>query len=159
MKKLIAVFVILVLTLIPESCLRRPLSVEDVESFVKENWNDIVLVNDYLLKQERVILLDDDGSIFIDFVDQRIDDDTVMEAIRSLWREGCVRITKFNEDNAIQYKIWRRDPDGVNCGFVYAIDHTQLPEVQYQIEITPLTIEGWYYYLEDFEKWRVENKE
>ena len=83
MKKLMAVFILLMLTLVPESCLRQPPSVDDVESFMKKNWNDIVIVNDFLLELENswAILSDDDGLIFIDFVDQRIEDERVSQKV------------------------------------------------------------------------------
>ena len=160
MKKLIGVLVILVLTLVPESCLRQPPSVDDVESFMKKNWNDIVIVNGFLLELENswAILSDDDGLIFIDFVDQRIEDDSVIEAIQSLWKKGCTRISKDNDgvenENAIKYTIWTRTIGSVACGFVYAIDHTQPPKVQFQTELIPLSIEGWYYYIDNYEEWR-----
>ena len=164
MKKLLAVFVFLVLTLIPESCLRQPPSVEDVESFMKKNWNEIVVVNDYLLGFENKDVLiyhdrfHDEDEILVDLDHQRIEDDAVMEALRSLYKAGCDGVYKSIDDtvnkNAIIYRIWRRDNGGVSCGFAYAIDHTQPPELQYQTELVALSIEGWYYYVENYEEWR-----
>ena len=164
MKKLLAVFVLLTLTLIPESCLRQPPSVEDVESFMKKNWNEIVVVNDYLLGFENKDVLiyhdrfHDEDEILVDLDHQRIEDDAVMEALRSLWKEGCTIISKdihgVEPSHAISYDIWTRTVGGVSCGFAYAIDHTQPPELQYQTELVALSIEGWYYYVENYEEWR-----
>ena len=160
MKKLIGVLVILVLTLIPESCLKQPPSVEDVESFVKKNWNEIVIINDYLLGLENrdASISYADGSIFIDSANGQIEDDSVRGAIQSLWKEGCTSIYKSiygDVSNAIDYCIWTRL--GECCGFVYAIDHTRPPELEYPTELVPLSIEGWYYYVENYEKWRENN--
>lgn len=160
MKKLVAVLVLLVLTLVPESCLRQPPSVEDVEAFMRKNWNDIAVVNDYLLElgEKDALISRDNGLVFIDFTHQEIKNDAVREAIQSLWREGCTYIYKDNEYHAIAYTIWTRTIDGISCGFAYAIDQTQPPELQYQTELVSLSIEGWYYYIENYEEWRQNRK-
>lgn len=164
MKKWMAMFVFLTLTLIPESCLRQPPNVEEVESFMDKNWESIVLVNDYLLGLgDRDAIIDcEEGDILIDLVLQQIEDDAVREAIQSLRREGCTGISKtINTDdikNAIDYLIWIRTIGGVSCGFVYAIDHTRPPKLQYQTELIPLSREGWYYYIENYEEWRENNR-
>ena len=161
MKKLIAMIVILVLTLIPESCLRRPLSANDVESFMSKNWDDIVLINDYLLEVggRDALVWDSDGTILIDLADQRIEEVEIKKAIQVLWSDGCFRISKQDDDNAIIYSIWKRYIGDIDCGFVYAIDHTRSPKVQYLTKLIPLSEEGWYYYLAEYEKWRVLNRD
>ena len=157
MKKLIAVIVILVLSLIPSSCFKSPPSAEDIEAFMKENRNDILLVNEYLLEIEgrHAIIWDNKGTILIDLCDQQIENDAVKKALRFLWQSRCYRIVKYDEDNAIAYHIWSRTMGGVSCGFVYAIDHTRSPKVQYLTKLIPLSEDGWYYYLADYEEWRV----
>ena len=159
MKKLIATVFLLALPIILLSCGMSPPSAKDMESFVNENWNDISLVNEYLLGlgDRNAIISDDDGSILIALVDQSIEDDAVRGAIRALWKSGCIGITKYNEDNAITYTIWKRTFDEADCGIVYAIDHTLRPEVQFQTELVPLSGEGWYYYLAEYNKWRSEH--
>ncbi|MCR4672191.1 MAG: hypothetical protein K5637_03000 [Lachnospiraceae bacterium] len=133
-----------------------PPSVEDVESFVTENWNDISVVNDYLLElgDRDAYISDNRGSILIDLDHEKIEDYAVMQSVQSLWKKGCYSIYKNREWNSISYSLWHRTMGGVGCGFEYAIDHTLLPEVQYQTELVPLSEEGWYYYLREYEKWR-----
>ena len=134
-------------------------SVEDVESFVTENWNDISVINDYLLElgDRDAYISDNDGSILIELHDGKIEDDAVMQSVQSLWKKGCDSIYKNRERNSISYSLWHRTMGGVECGFEYAIDHTLFPEVQYQTEMNPLSEEGWYYYLSEYEKWRSEH--
>lgn len=157
MKKLMATFFLLTFPIILVSCGMSPPSAEKMESFVAENWNDITLINDYLLElgDRNALISDDDGSILITLVDQSIEDNAVREAVLSLWRNGCKGISKRNEKNAITYTIWKRSIGQADCGFVYAIDHTLPPKAQFQTELVPLSEDGWYYYLADYEKWRL----
>ena len=150
MKKLAAVIIVLVLTLIPESCLRQPPNVEEVESFMNKNWESIVLVNNYLLKLGNKNYI----ALFNHSLQIEDKEEDVIIAIRSLERGGCYAVSKSVEDNSIHYEMWRRTIGEVDCGFVYAIDHTRPPEIQYQTKLVPLSIEGWYYYVASYVEWR-----
>lgn len=159
MKKLAATIVIAILTLILVSCRWNPPSPEDTESFIEDNWNEITLINEYLLGLEDrdAYISDDSGSVFIDLNWQIIENEKVKAAVQKLWKSGCTGISKYNENNAITYTIWRRTFGQVGCGFVYQIEETVLPDVQYETELVPLSRERWYYYLAEYEKWRTDN--
>ena len=164
MKKLIVIFSLLALELLLLTFLvtyeKKPPSVEDVDSFVAENWSDISTVNDYLLDlgARDAYITRSNGSILIDLDRLKIEDDAVMKAVRSLWKNGCKGIDMHIERNAISYTIWTRLSSQAACGFEYAIDHSLIPEAQYQTELVPLSEDGWYYYLAEYEKWRVEQQ-
>ncbi len=160
MKKLITIIFLLALIIILVLCRMNPPSAEDIESFVAENRNCIILINEYLLELEDrdAYISDDDGSILIALENQTIEDDAVREAIMCIWKKGCFSITKHNTNNAIVYTIWKRTIGHVDCGFVYAIDHSLPPKAVFQTELSPLSEEGWYYYLADYEGWRLEHE-
>ena len=156
MKKLIAVIIVLALSLVPLSCAKKLPSAEDAESYIKKNWKDIALVNDYLLKlgnKDYIALIKR-----IKYIENWEKNENVYRAILSLESEGCYIISKRIEDNAIYYGIWKSVLGKASCGFLYAIDHTRPPKLQYQTELIPLSREGWYYYIENYEEWRENNR-
>jgi hypothetical protein len=43
----------------------------------------------------------------------------------------------------------------VGCGVACAINDQDLPDIQYVTELLPMENEGWYYYVSDFNQWRL----
>ena len=156
---IILVIILLGLSLFVCSCglkFFEPPSAEEVDQFVEKHKEEIESVNDYLLELGDLdaSISHKDGSILVELEHQKIENETVRKAIRTLWRNGCIWITKYTSDNAITYTIWKRTYDEAEGGFVYAIDLTKLPDVQFRTELTPLSQAGWYYYLAEYNKWR-----
>ncbi len=165
MKRCIAFLCILVLTITLGACglnVLNPPSVEKMDEFVTEHKQEIDMINTYLLEleSENVHVISKEGSVLIDVGQleierQVIDNDAVREAVRFLWRSGCIGISKNTRSNAIVYKMWKRTYDEAVGGSVYAIDPSLSPEAQFQTELTPLSSEGWYYFLAEYNKWRL----
>lgn len=51
--------------------------------------------------------------------------------------------------------MWNRLSD-VACGIAYSIDGKEI-DIEYLTESVPLSEENWYYYVADFNEWRVRN--
>ena len=137
---------------------RNPPDEEDIESFMEKHGGEIHIINGYLLGlgDSDAIINNHTGAIVVDFEHRTVEDEAVREAIRVLWRGGCTSVFKCGDYNAIEYTIWKKTIGQVSCGFVYAIDEGSAPKVQFQTKLIPLPEDGWYYFLSEYEKWRVE---
>ena len=160
MKKRIIYVSILLLALLLESCGRYgfdPPREEEIESFVTEHFDEISIINNYLLELGNidVSISNGKGSVYIGREEKKIEDTTTKDIVRWLWRNGCKKIYKDCKNNAVVYKMWKRTYDEADCGFVYAIDSGKLPEAEFQTELIPLSEEGWYYYLAEYNEWRI----
>ena len=152
---ILIITIILILVACGLRTLKAP-SPEVVDIFISKHHKEIEIVNNYLLGLDGLdaSISGINVSILVELKEQTIEDDCVIDAIKTLWRNGCVWITKYIDDNAITYVIWKRTYDEAEGGFVFAIDYDQKPKVQFQTEMVPLTDSGCYYYLAEYNKWR-----
>ena len=82
-----------------------------------------------------------------------IREDAVLLALRSLRKAGCKNI--YYSRNTLQYCIWH-GTSSIDCGVAYRADG-QMPDIAYLTQCEPLEADGWYWYVADFEEWRVRN--
>jgi hypothetical protein len=85
-----------------------------------------------------------------------VSDQKVIDTVALLFSSGYQTITK--KENAIVFLRWTGRDSG--RGVVYSLDG-QLPNesvLPFLIRIEPLSIEGWYYYEEDFNEWKRRNE-
>lgn len=82
-----------------------------------------------------------------------IREDAVLLALRSLRKAGCKNI--YYSRNTLQYCIWH-GTSSIDCGVAYRADG-QMPDIAYLTQCEPLEVDGWYWYVADFEEWRVRN--
>lgn len=138
----------------------RPPSAETMDRFVIQNTKDLSNVVDYLLNYDAnsVNISSSDGSALSDFERVVITDEPVLASVRTLWQNGCINITKDVERNEIIFMIWKRSMDEADCGIVFALNNEVQPEVQFQTELIPLSENGWYYYLAEYNKWRASSR-
>lgn len=94
-----------------------------------------------------------DGTMFADFERHSIDNDAVIDAIRTLWKSGCSDILKDTENNSIAFELWFNEQD-VGCGILTEIDDSTDPTVQFLTFIERTDWQSWYYYVEDYNEWR-----
>lgn len=130
-------------------------SIQDRFEYNKEN---ITLVTEYLLdlSYPDAWIREPNGTYFSDFEWRTIEDERVCEAIETLWENGISNIDKTAEDNSISFEMWRSFQE-IDCGVAFSIDNTDCPTVQYMTYVEPLTERGWYYYVSDYNQWRVEH--
>ena len=136
--------------------LPEPPSKDEIETWFRENREDITLVTKELLQ------LDCDTCFVTDAYDRvvdyenawvPIDNQAFFPAVNRLCKAGCFQIAK-QEGNTVQYTMSNKF-GGVFSGLAYSPDY-KVPNVQFLTECE--LIEGeteWYYFVDDYEKWRV----
>jgi hypothetical protein len=132
------------------------------ETDFRRNKELIVIVRDYLItsnydsitihsvKEPETMFVMELGSV-------PISDSKVIDTVALLFNNGYQSITK--KENAIVFLRWTGRDGG--RGVVYSIDG-QLPNesaLPFLVRIEPLSIEGWYYYEEDFNEWKRRNRD
>lgn len=121
---------------------------------LQDNRNDINTVTVFLSELDycNVYVRDDGEHMQADLVDIYIDNAKVSEATKRLL-ETYVSINKIG--NTI-YLLQAKGPD-IGYGIAYSINGTDTPEVQFMTELTPLTEDGWFFYISDYNTWRSNN--
>jgi hypothetical protein len=140
----------------------EPPKIDKVEKVFQKYYDDIQIVVDLMVSLDyEVVIIDSDGrtglvntdGYHFESVEVALDTKTE-ETINRLLSEGYEQIVKNN--NTIQFRQWSRFND-VGCGIAYSINSVDKPEIQYLTELTPLGQDGWYYYVDDVNQWRLEN--
>ena len=133
---------------------RTPPSINEIEKILEKKYDDIMTVVNYMsnLNYQDIIISSANGEMKEDLVNIKIIDESVNDAIR--------RLERYNEDisferrgNNIFITIWNH-PQEISSGIAYTISENNIPEAHYQTEITPLSKDGWYYYICDYHIWR-----
>ena len=140
----------------------EPPDITVVEDVFQECYDDIQIVVDYLMDSEyesisidadsRSGLKDTDG-YHIESVELVLDSKTE-EAVQRLLCGEYEHIDKIGNTIEIVQWNWLND---VSCGVAFTINAQDLPEIQYVTELTPMKEDGWYYYVADFNQWRLEH--
>lgn len=132
---------------------------DKVESFKKDNECSIQIICDYLLKSEydSVYIDDANGQMYAGFEYIEIEDPTVNDCIKSLWKEKCKNISLITENNAITFRLGQTLIEGIEYGLAYPINDTSEIRVQFQTELIPLYNSKYYYYVSDYNEWRISN--
>ena len=125
----------------------------------ERDYSEIIQVVGYLNSLEDIsdASIDSaDGTMTLRFGDtMEITDKNVTKVISSLFRKGYDEIVK-DEDTTIYFVRWR-DFFGCHKGFAFSTDGTGELDIQFVTEQRPLSETDWYYYVSDYEEWRVQN--
>lgn len=135
----------------------------NMEDFLNENYTEIVTILDYILELdcESVIINEWDwninaSEIWVDFEYIQVKDDKVKDAIEFIIGNGkCESI--YKSANTVEFTVWLPFLKELSAGLAYSIDGINVPEVAYATETVPLSKDGWYFYFEDYNEWRVNN--
>lgn len=101
-----------------------------------------------------------DGTMLVHYKDDRIvkdaeiSDEDVLSTVSVLMKKGYFNITKHG--STIYFERWRNQ-FGCSKGFVFSVDGTGELDIQFLIGRMELDKTDWYYYVSDYEKWRVMN--
>ena len=130
------------------------LDMNRAQKILRDNRNDINIVTDFLSELDycNVYIRNDGEHMQADLVDIYINDARVSEATKRLL-DTYVNINKIG--NTI-YLLQVKGPD-IGYGIAYSINGTDTPEVQFMTELTPLTEDGWFFYISDYNTWRSNN--
>jgi len=135
-----------------------PLSQKSIEEDFVENYDNIIVVTDYLTTSEHENIhinnRIDLETMFNDTnIDLSIDDASAIRAINTLFDKGYSAITK--NGNTISFQRSTRLMD-FGSGVAYSIDGTE-PQQQFLTRLVALSEANWYYYEEDYNEWRLRN--
>ena len=89
-----------------------------------------------------------------------IENKEVLEALHSLFHRGFPMVSGGGGDGNIVFLRWRFFSEG--RGIVYSLDGSTPEEsrgLTYLVEIEPMSEEGWYFYVDNFNVWRARNRE
>ena len=137
-------------------CSSTPPDVELVDKRFNENYDDILTVVSFLVNSgHKVIHIKDcSGTMFVEFEWIEITDASVNSAINRLLGSGHYRAI-YKIGNTIQFPQWIGLQD-IGCGIAYTINGKDIPDIQFVTELVPLARDGWYYYVDDYNKWRLQ---
>lgn len=157
---LTAVFLVILL----RTCsIMEPPKIAEVEIVFQLNRDDIQIVVDFMISSEyKTIRIDAEGSTGLKSTDgyhfetqEIILDQKTQEAANRLLSGKYKTISK--SENTITLHQWNWFND-VSCGAAFTINSQDLPGVPYVTKLIPMKQEGWYYYVADFNQWRLEQK-
>lgn len=134
-----------------------PPSVSSVDQRLRDNCSDIQIIVDFMVNSgyEDIYINDTSGKMLADLVWTDISDETVSTAVyRLLVNNAYQSISKIR--STIILRQWKGLQD-IGCGIACSINALEMPEIEYMTELVPLSTEGWYYYVDDYNKWRVES--
>ena len=136
---------------------QTPPSVEEVEQLFLENYADIQTVVSFALNSnyESIYIHGASGTMSADYADVSIEDEAALAAVKRLLSNKIYKtILVDKEDNAIYLVQWTRFTDA-GCGVAYSINGVDKPKIQYCTQLIPLSKDGWYYCVDDYNEWRV----
>lgn len=146
-----------------------------MESTFSEHKEDFQNVTEYLLETYPVtfdlesIYIDEhtitvfrtrSDSTQLDKTETSISNTPVAENYQNLRQAGCQSVSMDPKidgkgmENAIYFCMWTRTVDEADAGIAYAIDSSYPPQIEFQTVLEPLSEDGWYYTLAEYEEWR-----
>lgn len=139
----------------------EPLSVEEIEDWFEDNQQEILTIVNYLTDKpaDDIYIDGPNEEVFSDFDYVTINDPEVKVCVERLWEHGCRSVTKMTNRNAISFKIWSRFVGEAWGGIAFSLDGENLPEEQYCTQLQPLSEDGWFYYVAEYNLWRVQQRE
>lgn len=133
-----------------------PPSLEDAEAKLIKNKIDVYTITEYLrnISYDKIIISRSDGSMFADFSTRHIEENMVVEAIARLF-ENEQYYSIYKHGNTIEFSEWKGLQD-TGSGIAFSLNGVDVPQVAYTTIMTPLSQSGWYYYVEDYNSWRID---
>lgn len=129
-------------------------TIESVNTLYSKNKEKIDTVVNFLKNAEYdvIIIREYDGTMQADFQRIEISDPNARNAIKYLIDEKVVEV--FYKDNCnIEFNIWTRKE--TRYWIACSTDDT-VPSVQYATEVIPMDEAGWYYIIDSYSEWRVQ---
>lgn len=150
---ILSLFVITLL-LVSGCVSESPPDAMSAQQLLRDNEDSIRTVVEYLIDTgfENVHISGASKSMLADLSDCTIDNPTVYTAVNELIDEGSYIDIK-KRGNTIVFEQWNGLRD-IGCGIAYSINETDFPEILFLVELTPISPDGWFYYLYDYNTWR-----
>lgn len=169
MKKKTIIIIVISIILVSAICFvrwyngpSRAIEIFEDEIFERD-YRELVKMVDFLDSLEDVedaYIDSTDGTMLVQYKDGQIvkdaeiSDEGVLSTVSVLMKKGYYDITKHS--NTIYFERWR-NPFGCSKGFAFSSDSSGELDIQYLIGVMVLDRTDWYYYISDYEMWRVMN--
>lgn len=120
---------------------------------LEENRADLQTVVTFLAGSghENVYIQAPDGTMQADLEEMEIDDPQVTAAVKRLLDDGAYLQISKNGDT-IHLLQWRGLQD-IGSGTAISVGNAP-PDVEFVTELIPITDDGWYYYVSNYNSWR-----
>lgn len=138
--------------------LNTPPDVDSVQQQLLNNWDDIQVIVAFLTESnyEWAYIDDASGTLLADLTTVPIDNPEVSDAVFRLFDKGYYT-SILKDGTTISFEQWRAFQLDIECGIAYSTDKTANLNVQFLTEAVALSEEDWFYYVADYELWRIEN--
>ncbi len=119
------------------------------------------LENVYITKPDEItVYTRQPGTVYLD--DQTVKPEgNAAEHISALFNAGCKSIgmsgsanTNSNSPNSIYFRMWSATVRDTDCGIAVSKDEGGTPKTEFMTKLSPISDDGWYYYISDYEDWR-----
>lgn len=154
-KSIYLICLILFLGTILVGCYRSvPPDISDIQELLDRDFNAIQTVVAFMKNSTytNIYITDTNGVMTADLSNEPISDPNVISAVNLLLeRSHYYKICKTG--NTIYLLQWKGLQD-IGCGIAYTINGIDVPEIAFATKILPLSIDGWFYYVSDYEEWR-----
>lgn len=157
MKKLVVVSLLLSLSMLLQSCAYP--SKEEITVRFLQDQEAYSSIADYLLSLEEfdtISISKFDGNFFSNLEYHVIEKDDVNQALQTINNHGCSSIQKNGKQ--VSFEMWYSSQD-VGCGVCYSEEAMNKPEEcvaeQFVTKVITLETPNWYYYVSDYNLWRV----
>lgn len=141
-------------------CFPTPPNVESVETCFQNNYEDLQLVVDFMMNAgyQTIDIDTTDGTMYANLETVKISNEEVSAAVKRLLGRSFIGNREYyyiyKSMNTIKVLQWKSSQQ-VSCGVAFSIDESSQPRIQYCTELKPLAESGWYYYVADYNAWRV----
>lgn len=160
---IVVIVALLTSIIIVRKAIGIPPKFEKIEQQFTENYDEIQQAADFLIdsgyksihiNSDLSVCYVSDGQVYFEEMHNMTTDTDKLSAAEKLFRDmDILELSKNN--NVIEICVWKRFD--VYCGICYSMDQNGVPDVQFLTESKPLNKTGWYYYVADYDKWRIEN--
>lgn len=136
------------------SDLNTPPDKNTVQQVFDDHYEEIMSLFSFMETSEynHISISDASGTIFADFSHVQIQDNDVCNAIKHLLKKGpYLHISKI--DKTVIMRQWTGLQD-IGCGVLYSQNIEESIDVEFITELIPLSEEGWFYYISDYNAWR-----
>ena len=119
------------------------------------------LENVYITKPDEItVYTRRPGTVYLDKQTVKPEGDDA-EHISALFKASCKSIgmsgsanINSNSPNSIYYRMWTATAKDIDCGIAISKDEGGTPKTEFMTELSPISDDGWYYYVSDYEEWR-----
>ena len=130
---------------------------KEAQRTFKENQAYVSLVVEYMCntQYESIYISESNGIMLADLNHVKIEDSSVADIVRVLLESQTYEYIS-KRGNTIYFPMGHNFHE-CSSGIALSIDENRIPDVQYMTECISLEYPGWYYYVADYNLWRVEH--